>query len=634
MSTRLDRLFGRTRSQRRFRLGAVIVGVMVVPLAVAGLVTGGLASADDRIDTIPALVVNNDEMVTATAPDGTETQILAGRLLVTQLTAPGENGFDWKLSNSAEAEKAIADGSAYAVLTIPEDFSASINSISGSSPTQADLSIRTDDAHSYLAGSAAQSVGDGMTNAFGRAITEQYLNAFYTNLASTGGSLSSAADGATQVSDGVAGLAGGLDQLAGGASSAASGAASAAGGASELADGIDSYTGGVDSLAAGLQSLAAQTAQLGSLGTGVAGYTQAVSGTAAQLDALTKQVLAGTPPTDLAAQLATISGTLDAVAGQGPALAAGTSGLGALSTGIAQTAAGANQLAAGSPGLRSGADGLASGVGALSDGLASLTSGTAASASGAHSLADGAGSLAQGLTDGAAQASALGDIDAEKTASVVAQPVTVTSTRANPITGIGEVIGMVFVPIGLWIGALAVFLLLRPLSSMALQSTASTGRLVIRGLARASGIAVVQALLVVGLLHTALGVNWGTLPATLSFAVLMALAFAAIHQFLTVAFGRVGIVVSLLLVIVQLTSSGGIYPVEILARPYQVITPFLPLTWAVQGMQQIVAGVGGASVAASAAGLAAIGLLSVVGSLIAVARRRGARSWGFALARG
>ena len=114
----------------------------------------------------------------------------------------------------------------------------------------------------------------------------------------------------------------------------------------------------------------------------------------------------------------------------------------------------------------------------------------------------------------------------------------------------------------------------------------------------------------------------------------MALAFAAIHQFLTVAFGRVGIVISLLLVIVQLTSAGGIYPVEILAVPYQVITPVPAAHLGRAGHAADHRRRGGASVAAAAAGLAALGLLALLGSFVAVARKRGARSWGFALARG
>ena len=642
MSTRLTRLFSRTAGQRRWKFGAIVAGVIIVPLAVAGLVAGGLASADQRVDTVPALVVNNDKMVTQKAADGTSQPVLAGRLLVTQLTDPKAAGFDWKLSSTADAKKALADGTAYAVLSIPSDFSASITSLSGDAPKQADLRIQTDDAHSYLAGSAAQSVGDSMSTAFGRAITKQYLSGIYANLAGVGGSLSSAADGATQVSNGVSSLAGGLDQLSAGAASAASGASSAASGASQFSNGVDNYTGGVDSLAGGLATLRDNTGQLGALGSGVVSYTQAVSGTATSLDTLTQAniaaLAAGTLDAagqeKLAKDLGVANGTLTAVAGQGGQLASGAAGLGQLHDGIAQSAAGAGQLSSGSAGLRSGADSIASGVSQLSDGVGALSSGAASSAAGAHQLADGADKLATGLSGGASQASKLSDIDADKTAGVVSEPVAVTSQRENPINAVGGVIGMIFVPVSLWIGALAIFLLLRPVTSMALQSTASTGRIVFRSLARASGIALAQAVLVVALLHTVLGVTWTMLPATLSFGALTALVFAAVHHFLTVAFGRVGWIISLLLVILQLVSAGGLYPVQLLAGPYQVIGTFLPLSWAVQGMQQIIAGSGGAAVAAAAGALMVFGLLSVVGSLIAVQRRRGARSWGFALARG
>jgi putative membrane protein len=262
-----------------------------------------------------------------------------------------------------------------------------------------------------------------------------------------------------------------------------------------------------------------------------------------------------------------------------------------------------------------------------------LADGTAASAAGAHQLAQGAGTLATGLTSGADQASALGDQDAASTAKVVSDPVTLSTTRANKIDSIGPVIGMIVVPLGLWIGALAIFLILRPLGSMALASTASTGRIVLRGLGRAFGIAAAQAVVIVGLLHGALGVSWSLLPSTLPFALLLALVFVTLHHALTALFGRAGIVVSLVLLALQLTSAGGLYPIEIVAKPFQLVSPFLPLTWAVNGMQAIVSGVGGTEVAASAAVLAVFALLSLLVSLGVVTRRRGARSFSFALSR-
>ena len=109
-------------------------------------------------------------------------------------------------------------------------------------------------------------------------------------------------------------------------------------------------------------------------------------------------------------------------------------------------------------------------------------------------------------------------------------------------------------------------------------------------LARASAITVAQALLLVGLLHLSLGVSWSALPATLGFSILTALAFTAFHYLLTIGLGKAGLVVSLFVLAVQVTSTGGLYPIQLLAAPFQWISPLLPLTYGVQGMQGIIAG--------------------------------------------
>ncbi|HEY6800733.1 MAG TPA: YhgE/Pip family protein [Agromyces sp.] len=646
MSSRLARLFGSTPGQRRARYGALVATVIAVPLAVAGLVSGAFAGADDNIEAIPAVVVNNDEMVSMTMPDGTDQSVLAGRLLVTELTDPDTAGFQWTISNDEEAAELLASGDAYAVLTIPQDFSASVTSLSGETPTKANLDIRTDDAHGYLAGSVAQSVGDAMTATFGRELTTQYLEGFYGDLAALGGSLGEAADGATQVSSGVGSLAGGLGELSGGVASAASGATDAANGADAYAEGVAQYTNGVaqytngvEGVAAGLSQLATQTTGLGALGTGIGGYTTAVDGYTRQLADITARILANQDPAaipGLYTELATVSGTLDAVAEQGAPLSQGASGLPALESGIAELSSGAQQLAGGSEAIRgggsdlaAGGESLASGIDELAVGLGALSTGAADAATGATQLAGGADALADGLTSGAEEAKAITDIDAAATADVVAEPVTSTTERDHEIATIGEVIGMLFVPIGLWLGAMAMFLVFRPFGREALRSTASTGGLVVRTLGRAGLLALAQAVTVVLLLHGALGVAWSMLPQTLAFAALLALAFTAVHAFLTAWLGRAGMLVSLVLVAVQLAASGGLYPVEVLSGPFQALSPFLPLTWAVQGMQLIVAGAGGAEVATAAGMVALFGLVGVVGTGIVVGRRRGIRSIGF-----
>jgi putative membrane protein len=193
---------------------------------------------------------------------------------------------------------------------------------------------------------------------------------------------------------------------------------------------------------------------------------------------------------------------------------------------------------------------------------------------------------------------------------------------------------MILVPIGLWLGAIAIFLLLKPLTAVSLASTATSGRILFRGLARAGGLALAQAVALTGLLHLSLGVEWSMLPATLAFSFLLALVFTAVHYFFTVAFGRVGIVVSMVLLALQLTAVTGLVPLQVVSAPFQFVSPLLPLTYAMQGMQGIVSGAGGASVAVPAAVLLLVGAVSVALSFVIVARKRGARSFGFGLARG
>jgi putative membrane protein len=249
-----------------------------------------------------------------------------------------------------------------------------------------------------------------------------------------------------------------------------------------------------------------------------------------------------------------------------------------------------------------------------------VTGSTTTSAAGATSIASGASELATGLREGAEQVPAT-DADAQKaTAEVVAEPVTLSVEQANRVDDLGQIVATFLVPLGLWLGALATFLVLGRASSQALASSASDGRLVWRMLGRASSIAIAQALLLVALLHLAVGVDWALLPATVGFAIVTALGFTAFHQLLTLAFGRGGLVVSLLLLAVQVASTGGLYPVDVLAAPFEAISPLSPLAYAVSGMQSILSG--GASWALPVIVLAGFGGLSALLSLVVMRRSR------------
>ncbi|MEA9986395.1 YhgE/Pip family protein [Subtercola sp. RTI3] len=287
----------------------------------------------------------------------------------------------------------------------------------------------------------------------------------------------------------------------------------------------------------------------------------------------------------------------------------------ALQSGIGQLNSGAAQLSAGSSQLRSGASD-------LSGGLATLASGTQQSAAGASQLTTGATTLQTGLQSGAAALTKNTATDPAAAAKVAADPIAVNVATENGGGSIGQVIAILLIPAGLWVGALAVFLLLRPLTASLLASSASTARLVGRVFGRASAFAVLQALLVVGYLHLSLGAAWSSLPATLGFALLIALAFTAFHQFLSAAFGRIGAVVSIILFAVQFATTAGVYPVQILSGPFQFISSISPLAYAVSGIQGILTGGAAGPVWSSVVVLAILLLVSMLASGVALARRR------------
>ncbi|HEY1530116.1 MAG TPA: YhgE/Pip family protein [Galbitalea sp.] len=564
-----------TPTRRGWFRYAALAAVVLVPLAFAGLFIGAVSQVSHSISDIPAAIVNNDQLVTQTAADGTKSPILAGRQLVTELTGKKSQGFKWTITNSTDAKADLANGTVYAILTVPKDFSASIVSLSSKSPIKANLKITTDDSHNYLTGSVAQVVGSTLSSEFGQAITKQYIAGLYSGIGGFGTSLASAASGATQLSTGASGLSSGI-------SAYTAGAAKVPSGLRQLQSGILTARNSVESQA-------------------ITPYTSAVSGTSGKLSADVAALAADPTNATLLQQVQTDSATLSAVAAGGSSVANGVGGA---------------------------FDTLAAKTGSFASQTAGLASGGAQLTSGAQSLASGATSLASGLNSGASKAPSYTKAQISKTADVASNPVGVSVDRKHEVSSAAQIIATLFVPLGLWIGSLAVFLVLRPLTRRTLSSTAGNARLVLSSIARASIVTAAQALLLVLLLHTAVGVSWTLLPATILFSLVMAIAFTAFHYLLTIGLGRGGLVVSLFLLAIQITSTGGLYPIQLLAGPFQFLSPLLPLTYGVRGMEAIISNSGVGTAIGAAVALVAFGVGSLLIALLAVRRVRRARALG------
>ena len=74
---------------------------------------------------------------------------------------------------------------------------------------------------------------------------------------------------------------------------------------------------------------------------------------------------------------------------------------------------------------------------------------------------------------------------------------------------------------------------------------------------------------------------------------LTGLVFSNVVYTLTVSFGRVGEAIAVILLVLQVGGSGGIFPVVMSGELFQVIYPFLPFTHSMEAFQSCIAGIYG-----------------------------------------
>ncbi|NTW38777.1 MAG: ABC transporter permease, partial [Cellulomonadaceae bacterium] len=408
--------------------------------------------------------------------------------------------------------------------------------------------------------------------------------------------------------------------------------------------GVDEAVAEVGVLAAGLPAL---ETGLGSIGAYLGAHAQAGDTTAAALLAGLQNASSALPTDDELAAMSTDLATLKAGASK---VSAGTTalqqGLGTLASGAASLSAGTADLAQGTSRVASGAATLASATATLEAGSVDLVDGTQTLAAGAtdlatgtQSLADGAGQLAAGsgrLTDGAQTLSdALGDgaaaipddSDALRTqrAETISSPVAVSSDDLAQAEGFGEGFAPFFISLALFVGALITWLLMRPLPSRALATPASGVRTMLAGFLPAVLIGVGQVGVMLGVIHFGIGLQIDDVAGTVAFTVLVAATFLALQQMLMALLGPAGGKVAVLaLLMLQLASSGGTYPVETTPALFRVAHPLLPMSYAVTGLRQLITGGADGRLLASIAVL--VGVL--IGSLALTAWRAGRmRTW-------
>ncbi|MFD7031251.1 YhgE/Pip family protein [Streptomyces sp. NPDC059917] len=276
---------------------------------------------------------------------------------------------------------------------------------------------------------------------------------------------------------------------------------------------------------------------------------------------------------DLAAKAPALSSDLDAAVAK----------VDALNTGAHKVATGTAQLHTGLGTAATGSSGLESGVGKLGDGAHSLDGGM-------FKLVDGSGDLATGLSDGAGKIPDYDQPQRDARTEVMADPVKLANQSLHKAPNYGTGFAPYFIPLSLWVGAMVAYMLIAPLNKRALAAGASPWRIAFAGWLPVAGIAVLQVGALMSVLHWGLGLEMARPALTLGFLAVVTGCFAAIVQWLNAKFGAAGRILVLVVLMLQLTSAGGTYPVQTSPGFFGAIHPYLPMSYVVEGLRRLITG--------------------------------------------
>ena len=383
--------------------------------------------------------------------------------------------------------------------------------------------------------------------------------------------LAEAQAGTAQLLEGSTQLQGGIATLVGEDSGTASGSGAGSETDANGVPGVGTETGGLTALANGAQAASAGAAQLND------GATQLAAG-AQRAAAGGQQALAAT---------AEFASQLDALASGSTRAATGAT---RLAEGTARLATGSNELAARAPELAAGARAAHSGATQLSNGATALATNQETLRDGLHTLREGAATLEVKLSEGAEKIPVYTPGESETMQRVGAAPVELSTSRAHPVGDFGAAVACYFIALAMWVGAIGLYLMTPPLSRRLATARVSGLRLGLGSVATGALMGIVQAGLLVGILHFFGNVDLINPGATFTICITSSIVYIAINQALIALFGAPGRFIALLMIVIQLGAAGGIYPVETAPGFFQAVHPLLPVTHTVNALRAAIAG--------------------------------------------
>ena len=527
----------------------VLIGIIILPSLYALLNIQACWDPYGNTGDVPFAIANLDKGATFE----NET-INVGDALIKDLK--NNDKFKWTFVTEDELRDGVYKGEYYAGIVIPKNLSKNVISITTDDPQQAKLEYVVNVKANPVAAKLTDSGSNAVYNALNAKIIEIINLAAYGKLGELQEGLAS---GASQMASGGSQLQSGASQVSSGASQVSSGADQVKDGSSQVNDGASQVKDGVSSVEDGAE----QVKQ---------GSTDVKNG-ASQVEQGSEEIQAAVDPSLIP---------------EGP-VKEYVEGNVKLANGSGEVASGASKLADGSVSLAEGSSKLAKGSGKVADGASQLADGSVELADGSMALAAGAellgNSAAQALFTAAgslgASADALGQITGINETILgdyFYSPVKLDRHEIFSVPDYGSDVSPFYLVLSMWVGALITCAMLKP--GVAKGTKYSPLEMYFGKLSIFVILSILQAsVTLIG--SFILGIYIANVPLFIFSSMLVSAVFMILIYSLVSALGEVGKAIAVVLLVIQISGTGGVYPVQIMADFFKVMNPYLPMTYAI-----------------------------------------------------
>ena len=176
----------------------------------------------------------------------------------------------------------------------------------------------------------------------------------------------------------------------------------------------------------------------------------------------------------------------------------------------------------------------------------------------------------------------------ETMSKVMSTPVDVEQTVDHPAKYYGRGLAPMFFSIAMWISAISTFLVLRTISGRAQAGRASSVRLLMMGFGPAATVCLVGALIMIFGVWLVLGLDPVHPWLLLLFVTVTSLAWMAMAHVLRLIMGSPQTAVFLILLVLQLPTCGGTFPVTMLPTFYEHLAVFMPMKYSVDAFRYLI----------------------------------------------